>query len=67
MFEGHPRSGDWVTLKGKMLAPMEQAPSVEDANMGDARFNGEVKGAQGWEASLLPVVPLTGGGGTMAK
>lgn len=67
MFGGvHPKSGDWETLKGSMLAPHEAAP-LESTNSGDARFNGEVTGPQGWEAALKPVEPLTHGGGAMAK
>jgi hypothetical protein len=66
LFPGHPRSGDWETLEGKMLAPHIQAPRTS-SNTGDARFNGEVTGPQGWEASLKPVDAPTRGGGTMAK
>lgn len=66
LFPQHPRSGDWETLKGSMLAPHEQ-PVLESTNHGDPRFNGEITGPQGWEASLKPNEPLTMGGGTMAK
>jgi len=66
MFPQHPRSGPWETLKGSMLAPHLAGP-LEGHNSGDARFNGEITGPQGWEASLKPNEPLTHGGGTMAK
>jgi len=65
-FPQHPRSGDWETLKGGTLGVHMQTP-MESGNTGDARFNGEVAGAGGWESQLLPNVPMTRGGGTMAK
>lgn len=66
MFPQHPRSGPWETLKGGTLGVHMQMPD-EGHNSGDARFNGEVAGAGGWESLLLPNVPMTRGGGTMAK
>lgn len=67
MFAGdHGAEGDWNTLKGRMLAPHEE-PALYGTNSGDPRFNGEITGPQGWEASLKPNEPLTRGGGTMAK
>lgn len=65
-FPQHPRSGDWEILKGGTLGVYLQ-PIDEGHNSGDARFNGEVAGAGGWESLLLPVVAPTRGGGTMAK
>lgn len=65
-FPQHPRAGDWETLKGGALGVHLQ-DSLESGNMGDARFNGEVAGAGSWESMLKPVVPMTRGGGTMAK
>lgn len=65
MFPQHPRSGDWETLKGSMLAPHLQMP-LDGGNTGDPRFNGEVN-TQNWEASLKAVDAPTRGGGTMAK
>jgi hypothetical protein len=67
----HGPEGDWKTLKGRMLAPHEAAP-MESSNTGDPRFNGEITGPQGWEASIVQSGPfdpdsLTRGGGTMAK
>lgn len=67
MFAGdHGPEGDWKNLKGKMLAPHIEPP-LDGQNSGDARFNGEITGPQGWEASIKPNEPLTRGGGTMAK
>lgn len=66
MFAGdHGPEGDWKTLKGRMLAPHEEPP-LAGTNEGDPRFNGEVTGSQGWEASLKPVDAPTRGGGAMA-
>lgn len=65
-FPNHPRSGDWETLKGGTLGVHLQ-PVDEGHNSGDARFNGEVPGAGGWESMILPTVAPTRGGGTMAK
>jgi hypothetical protein len=62
----HGPDNAWRTEKGSMLAPHIEAP-LEGHNSGDARFNGEITGPQGWEASLKPNEPLTRGGGTMAK
>lgn len=59
MFGGqHPKSGPWYTLKGSTLSPHEEAP-LKGTNSGDPRFNGEITGPQGWEASLKPNEPLT--------
>lgn len=67
MFGGaHPKSGPWETLKGSMLAPHLATP-IAASNTGDPRFNGEITGPQGWEASLKPSEGLTRGGGTMLK
>jgi len=65
-FPNHPRSGPWETLKGGTLGVHLQQP-MDSGNSGEARFNGEVAGAGGWESKLLPNVPMTRGGGTMAK
>lgn len=66
MFGGsHPRSGDWETLKGRALEPHLAMP-IAAGNTGDPRFNGEITGPMGWEASLKPHEGLTRGGGTLA-
>lgn len=66
MFPQHVRAGDWETLTGGTLGVHLQ-DSNGSGNIGDARFNGEVAGAGSWESMLLPVVPVTRGGGAMAK
>lgn len=65
MFPQHPRSGDWETLKGRMLSPHEAAP-LEAGNTGDPRFNG-TSGALGWVKDTIVTTGMTGPGGTMAK
>ncbi len=70
LFPQHPRSGDWETLEGKMLAPHIQAP-LESTNSGDPRFNGEVN-SHNWEANIVTggefdPNKMTGPGGTLAK
>lgn len=65
-FPNHPRSGPWETLKGGTLGVHLQQP-MESGNVGEARGNGQVAGPRGWEADLMPIVPVTRGGGTMAK
>lgn len=65
MFPQHPRSGDWETLKGRMLAPHTQMPMTSSAQ-GDSRHVAEAKVHVGWE-SYLVTTGMTRGGGTMAK
>lgn len=67
MFPQHPRSGDWETLKGRMLAPHELGYDVEDKNLGDARFNGTVNSSGGWSRHTIVTTGMTHGGGAMAK
>lgn len=68
MFPQHPRSGDWETLKGKMLAPHELPYSEQDTNYNDGRVDSQ--SATGvttpWSHSIVST-PLTKGGGTLAK
>lgn len=66
MFPQHPRSGDWQTLKGRMLAPHTQAP-LESTNHGDARFNGLVQTTGKWDSHVTVTTGMTHGGGAMAK
>lgn len=66
MFAGdHPRSGDWETLKGRMLSPWLQAPLYSSA-MGDTRHQTDAM-AQKWDSTVVVNTGLTRGGGTMAK
>lgn len=67
MFGGvHGPENAWRSEKGSMLAPHLAAP-IAAGNTGDPRFNGEITGPKGWEASLKPHEGMTRGGGTMAK
>lgn len=61
LFPGHPRSGPWETLKGSALGRWEMASDMTPDNTGDPRFNGQVEGPMGWEASLKPHEGLTRG------
>jgi len=66
MFAGdHPQSGDWATLKGRMLAPHEEPP-LAGTNEGPERLNQEASGGYNWEDSLRAVDAPTRGGGTLA-
>lgn len=51
-FPQHPKSGDWETLKGRMLAPHELPYDVQDKNLGEPRFNGLVS-PYDWEATVV--------------
>jgi len=67
MFAGdHPRSGEWFTLKGRMLSPHLQPVSEQDKNMGPERLNQEVSTGSNWTVFLRPVDAPTRGGGTLA-
>lgn len=67
----HGPDNAWRTEKGSMLAPHLQS-ALEGHNSGDPRFNGEITGPQGWEASLVSSGTfdpdnMTRAGGTLAK
>ncbi len=51
-FPQHPKSGDWETLKGRMLSPHELMADMNPANEGDPRFNGEVS-PYNWEDTVV--------------
>jgi hypothetical protein len=65
LFPNHPRSGDWETLKGRMLAPHIKEALTSTAH-GDSRHVAEAKVHVGWESYLVNT-GMTRGGGTMAK
>lgn len=65
LFPQHPRSGNWETLKGSMLAPHMTTP-LESTNVNTTRGSGKVEPPMGWESSIKPSEGLTRGGGTMA-
>lgn len=66
MFPQHPRSGDWETLKGKMLAPHVQMPDEQAENYGDSRLNQSTV-TTNWTTHTLVNTGMTRGGGTLAK
>ena len=67
MFPQHPRSGDWQTLKGRMLSPHELPYDEQDANIGPERLNQEVSGTGSWDSHVIVTTGMTHGGGAMAK
>lgn len=66
MFPQHPRSGEWETLKGRMLAPHELPVDVQDQNFGDSRLNQSTV-TENWTSHTLVTTGMTRGGGTMVK
>lgn len=64
LFPQHPRSGDWETLKGRMLAPHEQAVMTSQAG-GDSRHQAN-PATTSWTSAIIVNTGMTGGGGTMA-
>jgi len=65
LFPQHPRSGDWETLKGKMIEAPLQMPLTSSAH-GDSRAQAPAP-VIGWESHILVNTGMTRGGGTMAK
>jgi len=66
LFPQHPRSGDWATLKGSMLAPHMTTP-MQSTNHGDSRLNQTVMGGPAWDSRVIVQTGMTHGGGAMAK
>lgn len=64
-FPQHPKTGDWETLKGRMLSPMLQMP-MESVSEGDTRHI-DAPATLNWEDSVIVNTGLTPGGGAMAK
>jgi len=66
MFAGdHPRSGDWETLEGKMLAP-HTAPPLMSTAQGDSRHQTDTMTGH-WDSTVIVNTGMTRGGGTMLK
>lgn len=63
MFPQHPRSGDWETLKGRMLAPHICEPMQSTAH---TSVRSAPAGKTDWTGSILVNTGMTQGGGTMA-
>lgn len=69
MFPQHPKSGDWETLKGRMLTPPELPYADQGGNANDGRVDSQnATGVSGsWDSHVVVSTPLTHGGGTIAK
>jgi hypothetical protein len=65
LFPQHPRSGDWETLEGKMLAPHIAAPLMSTAK-GDSRHQTDAMAGH-WDSNVIVTTGMTRGGGTMLK
>ncbi|HEY6019694.1 MAG TPA: hypothetical protein VIY48_07280 [Candidatus Paceibacterota bacterium] len=65
LFPQHPRSGDWETLKGRMLSPHTAAPLTSTAS-GDSRHQTDAMAGH-WDSTVIVSTGMTRGGGTMAK
>lgn len=65
MFPQHPRSGDWETLKGRMLSPHLQ-PVLTSTASGDSRHQTDAMAGH-WDSTVIVNTGMTRGGGTMAK
>jgi len=65
LFPQHPRSGDWETLEGKMLAPHIAAPLMSTAQ-GDSRHQTDAMAGH-WDSNVIVNTGMTRGGGTMLK
>lgn len=64
-FPQHPKTGDWETLKGRMLSPYLMMP-MESTSSGDTRHQAPA-GGPGWDDQILVTTGMTRGGGAMAK
>lgn len=64
-FPQHPRSGDWETLKGRMLSPVVEMP-MESVAEGDSRHQ-DMPPTLDWSSQILVNTGMTRGGGAMAK
>jgi len=61
----HPKSGDWYSLKGKMLSPYEMAP-LESTSHGSGP-GVQPAGGISPDSTITVNTPLTMGGGAMAS
>lgn len=65
-FPQHPKTGDWETLKGRMLTPPE-LPYMTSTNHMNPRPQAQSSIDGLWDKDIVVSTPLTGGGGAMAK
>lgn len=63
-FPQHPKTGDFESLKGRMLAPHVCMPMTSTAS-GDSRHI-DSAGGTNWSGTILVNTGMTRGGGTMA-
>jgi hypothetical protein len=66
MFPGHPKTGDWETLKGKMLQPWEFDGIESTSETGASRAHSPSPSTAP-NSTIQVDTPLTMGGGTFAK
>lgn len=66
MYPQHPKTGDWNTLKGSMLAPHEEPPLLSTAMDNKRPQSDSAMPSQSWDATEIVNTGMTGGGGTMA-
>lgn len=66
MFPGHPKVGDWETLKGKMLQPWELDGIESDSEHGASRAHSPSPSIAP-NSTIEVDTPLTMGGGSFAK
>lgn len=64
-FPQHPKTGDWETLKGRMLTP-PLMNVLESTAQGDSRHIDEAACID-WASTIIENTGQTGAGGTMAK
>lgn len=62
----HPKSGDWYSLKGKMMTPPE-LPYMTSTNHMNPRPQAQSSIDGLWDSDTVVNTPLTHGGGAMAK
>jgi hypothetical protein len=61
MFPNHPKSGEFFSLKGGMVAPYE-APTMESSSEGDSRHQAETMSPT-WNSTIIVDTPTTTGSG----
>jgi hypothetical protein len=66
MFPGHPKSGDWETLKGMMMQPYEFDGIESTSETGASRAHSPSTSISP-NSTIEVDTPLTMGGGAMAK
>lgn len=66
MFPNHPKTGEWETLKGKMMTPPLAEPWQGDTVMNNRPGTDTSMPDSPWTSDVIVSTGLTGGGGTMA-